>query len=130
MTGLFLWFVIVASNRSFGTKYNQELINNNSGVIISNEWTWCNSNALILSHRHYGLWKKIWNLKEGSRFGFMWCSYKVESYKILYNSWINYSTLLGDWLRLQTCDLENWKTVFIKAKNEKKRLLKPYKKVL
>lgn len=129
MTGLFLGFIIAVSNRSAGTVYNQELINNNSGLVIYNEWTWCDSSALLLAHRHYALWKKIWNLKEGSKLEFMGCSYKVESYKILYNSWINYSTLLGDGLRLQTCDTENGKTVFIKAKNQKKRLIKQYKKV-
>lgn len=39
MTGLFLGFVIAVSNRSAGTVYNQELINNNSGLVIYNEWT-------------------------------------------------------------------------------------------
>ena len=126
MTGAFLWFIIAISTR---TGNNQELINNNSGLAIYNEWKGCETVGLILAHRHYPLGAVIAKLQTGDKFNYNGCLYKVESRKIVLNETTNYKALLTSWLRLQTCEREKWKTLFIKAKNQKKRLINTNKKV-
>lgn len=127
MTGLFMGFIIAISTRTGNS--NQELINNNSWLAIYNEWKWCGTIGLILAHRHYPLGAVIAQLKTGDKFNYKGCLYRVESKQIVKNDSTKYNILLSDWFRLQTCEREDWKTLFIKAKNQKKRLIKTDKKV-
>lgn len=127
MTGLFMGFIIAIATRTGNN--NQELINNNSWLAIYNEWKGCWTVGLILAHRHYPLGAVIAQLQTGDKFNYNGCLYRVESKQIVKNESTKYNTLLSDWLRLQTCERENWKTLFIKAKNQKKRLIKTDKKV-
>lgn len=127
MTGLFLGFIIALSTRTGNN--NQELINNNSGLAIYNEWKGCGTVGLILAHRHYPLGAVIAKLQTGDKFNYNGCLYTVESKRIVLNETTNYKALLSDWLWLQTCEREKWKTLFIKAKNQKKRLINTNKKV-
>jgi hypothetical protein len=94
MTGLFLGFIIALSTRTGNN--NQELINNNSGLAIYNEWKGCGTVGLILAHRHYPLGAVIAKLQTGDKFNYNGCLYRVESKQILKNESTKYNTLLSD----------------------------------
>lgn len=55
MTGLFMGFIIALSTRSGNN--NQELINNNSGLAIYNEWKWCETIGLIDEYPERASWE-------------------------------------------------------------------------